>query len=205
MRQSNSRHAVLSETVTFDEETGDLRIVIETPKGSRNKYKYVPSCDCLELATALPEGMVFPYDFGFVPATIGQDGDPLDVLRVQQAARARIPDARYLRSTQSDEDRRTRKNDVQQPASQAEQKRERTQGRVRNDGRCRSLQRRRPRGVGLLRPWRHSASEKLRRTVRRGALHCSCHARARNRATQRRIRGERRAFNDARGGRALPL
>ena len=65
MRQSNSRHAVLSETVTFDEETGDLRIVIETPKGSRNKYKYVPSCDCLELATALPEGMVFPYDFGF--------------------------------------------------------------------------------------------------------------------------------------------
>ena len=80
MRQSNSRHAVLSETVTFDEETGDLKIVIETPKGSRNKYKYVPSCDCLELATALPEGMVFPYDFGFVPATIGQDGDPLDVL-----------------------------------------------------------------------------------------------------------------------------
>lgn len=80
MHQSNSRHAVLSETATFDEETGDLRIVIETPKGSRNKYKYVPACDCLELATALPEGMVFPYDFGFVPATTGQDGDPLDVL-----------------------------------------------------------------------------------------------------------------------------
>lgn len=85
MHQSNSRHAVLSETATFDEETGDLRIVIETPKGSRNKYKYVPSCDCLELATALPEGMVFPYDFQFVPATIGQDGDPLDVLVLMDA------------------------------------------------------------------------------------------------------------------------
>jgi inorganic pyrophosphatase len=80
MHQNNSRHAVLSETATFDKETGDLRIVIETPKGSRNKYKYDPGCDCLELTTALPEGMVFPYDFGFVPGTVGPDGDPLDVL-----------------------------------------------------------------------------------------------------------------------------
>ena len=70
MPQRHSRHAVLSETATFDDETGDLRIVIETPKGSRNKYKYDPACDCLELATALPEGMVFPYDFGFVPSTM---------------------------------------------------------------------------------------------------------------------------------------
>jgi inorganic pyrophosphatase len=85
MPQSHSRHAVLSETATFDDETGDLRIVIETPKGSRNKYKYDPDCDCLELATALPEGMVFPYDFGFVPATTGQDGDPLDVLVLMDA------------------------------------------------------------------------------------------------------------------------
>lgn len=80
MGRTYSRHAVLSESATFDEETGDLRIVVETPKGSRNKYKYDPACDCLELTTALPEGMVFPYDFGFVPATTGQDGDPLDVL-----------------------------------------------------------------------------------------------------------------------------
>lgn len=80
MHQSASRHTVLSETATFDGETGDLRIVVETPKGSRNKYKYDPACDCLELTTALPVGMVFPYDFGFVPATTGQDGDPLDVL-----------------------------------------------------------------------------------------------------------------------------
>ena len=82
---TNSRHAVLSELATFDEETGNLRIIVETPKGSRNKYKYDPACDCLELATALPEGMVFPYDFGFVPATAGEDGDPLDVLVLMDA------------------------------------------------------------------------------------------------------------------------
>jgi inorganic pyrophosphatase len=83
-RNSHSRHAVLSEIVPFDE-TGDLKIVIETPKGSRNKYKYEPDNDCLELTTALPEGMVFPYDFGFIPSTIGDDGDPLDVLVLMDA------------------------------------------------------------------------------------------------------------------------
>ena len=80
-----ARHTILSETATFDEKTGDLRVVIETPKGSRNKYDYDPDCDCFDLATVLPEGMFFPYDFGFVPSTIGQDGDPLDVLVLMDA------------------------------------------------------------------------------------------------------------------------
>jgi Inorganic pyrophosphatase len=53
-----------------------LRAVIETPKGSRNKYRYDPDCDCFELATTLPEGMAFPFDFGFIPSTLGDDGDP---------------------------------------------------------------------------------------------------------------------------------
>ena len=75
-----ARHAILSETATFGAKTDDLRVVIETPKGSRNKYDYDPDCDCLELATVLPEGMSFPYDFGFVPSTLGEDGDPLDIL-----------------------------------------------------------------------------------------------------------------------------
>jgi inorganic pyrophosphatase len=71
---------MLSETAAFDRETGELRVVVETPKASRNKYDYDPDCDCLELAAVLPEGMSFPYDFGFVPSTLGEDGDPLDVL-----------------------------------------------------------------------------------------------------------------------------
>lgn len=75
-----SRHAVLSEIKTYDDKTGALRVVIETPKGSRNKYNYDPDCDCMDLATVLPAGMSFPYDFGFVPSTLGEDGDPLDIL-----------------------------------------------------------------------------------------------------------------------------
>jgi inorganic pyrophosphatase len=75
-----SRHTVLSETPTFDKKDGAVRAVIETPKGSPNKYDYNPECDCFELATTLPEGMTFPFDFGFIPSTIGEDGDPLDIL-----------------------------------------------------------------------------------------------------------------------------
>jgi len=81
-----ARHAVLSDTATFDGKSGDLRVVIETPKGSRNKYDYDPQCDCLDLATVLPEGMTFPFDFGFVPSTLGEDGDPLDVLVLMDSA-----------------------------------------------------------------------------------------------------------------------
>lgn len=81
----SARHALLSETATYDGKTGALRIVIETPKGSRNKYDYDPDCDCMELGTVLPEGMRFPYDFGFVPSTLGDDGDPLDILVLMDA------------------------------------------------------------------------------------------------------------------------
>jgi inorganic pyrophosphatase len=57
-----------------------LQVVIETPKGSRNKYSFDPEQHIFVLKAALPAGMSFPYDFGFVPQTLAQDGDPLDVL-----------------------------------------------------------------------------------------------------------------------------
>jgi inorganic pyrophosphatase len=80
-----ARHQVLSEIAPIQRGDDCLRVVIETPKGSRNKYDYDPGCDCMELATVLPEGMTFPYDFGFVPSTLGDDGDPLDVLILMEA------------------------------------------------------------------------------------------------------------------------
>jgi inorganic pyrophosphatase len=66
---------------SFDTSDGDLIVVIiETPKGSRNKYAYDAKEHVFELKKVLPAGMAFPYDFGFVPSTKGGDGDPLDVL-----------------------------------------------------------------------------------------------------------------------------
>ena len=56
------------------------RAVIETPKGSRNKFDYDPDSNLFMLGGLLPEGMIFPFDFGFIPSTLGDDGDPLDVM-----------------------------------------------------------------------------------------------------------------------------
>jgi inorganic pyrophosphatase len=60
-------------------------VIIETPKGSRNKIKYDPTTKAFRLSKIMPEGMVFPYDFGFVPSTKADDGDPLDVLVLTDA------------------------------------------------------------------------------------------------------------------------
>jgi len=57
-----------------------LRVVIETPKGSRNKFAFNLDEHIFELKKVLPAGMAFPYDFGFVPSTKADDGDPVDVL-----------------------------------------------------------------------------------------------------------------------------
>src|SRR5215831_2713463 len=63
-----------------DKETGDYTVVLETPNGSHNKYKYDPECAAIRLGARLAEGLAFPFDFGFFPSTRGDDGDPLDVL-----------------------------------------------------------------------------------------------------------------------------
>jgi len=61
------------------------RAIIETPKGSRNKFDYDPDAELFMLGGLLPEGMMFPYDFGFIPSTLGEDGDPLDILVLMDA------------------------------------------------------------------------------------------------------------------------
>ncbi len=73
------RNAGLEKMSAFDEE-GYLNVIIETPKGSRNKYNYDERLGLFKLGGMLPAGAVFPFDFGFVPSTLGGDGDPLDVL-----------------------------------------------------------------------------------------------------------------------------
>src|SRR6202166_3023401 len=57
-----------------------IRVVIEPPKGSRNKYAFDEEQRVFGLKRVLPAGMTFPYDFGFIPSTLAEDGDPTDVL-----------------------------------------------------------------------------------------------------------------------------
>src|ERR1700753_2946474 len=58
----------------------EIYAVIETPKGSAQKYDYDKKTGFFILKKILPAGMVFPYDFGFIPDTKGEDGDPLDIM-----------------------------------------------------------------------------------------------------------------------------
>nr|WP_298718598.1 inorganic diphosphatase [uncultured Steroidobacter sp.] len=68
-----------------DPETGLVRVVIDTPKGSRNKYKFDPKLGVLKLSRILPAGMSFPHDFGSIPSTCAEDGDALDVMVLADA------------------------------------------------------------------------------------------------------------------------
>jgi inorganic pyrophosphatase len=69
----------------LDDESCVCRAIIETPKNCRNKFDYDRDSGLFMLGGLLPEGMMFPFDFGFIPSTLGQDGDPLDVMVLMDA------------------------------------------------------------------------------------------------------------------------
>ena len=93
-----------------------IDIVIETPKGCRNKYAYDEKSKAFRLKKILPAGAVFPFDFGFIPDTKGEDGDPLDVLVIMDEpmypgciVECRIVGA--LKAKQTEKDKKTEEND----------------------------------------------------------------------------------------------
>lgn len=59
-------------------------VIIETPKGSKFKYKYDKKKEVFKVNKLLPAGLAFPYDFGFIPGSKGEDGDPLDVMIISE-------------------------------------------------------------------------------------------------------------------------
>jgi len=61
-------------------ERGELRVIVESPRGSAIKLAYEPELRLFTVSRGLPLGVVYPYDWGFVPGTRGDDGDPLDAM-----------------------------------------------------------------------------------------------------------------------------
>jgi inorganic pyrophosphatase len=82
MGNNNGRAASMAAPLNLSpmDESGRIQVIIETPKGSRNKYAFDVEQKVFTLKKVLPAGMTFPYDFGFVPSTKAEDGDPTDVL-----------------------------------------------------------------------------------------------------------------------------
>lgn len=70
----------------IDPKSGELIVVVDTPRGSTVKFKYDEERRVFTIARFLARGLVFPFDFGFVPKTRAQDGDALDVVLLMEGA-----------------------------------------------------------------------------------------------------------------------
>ena len=57
-----------------------VNVIIDTPAGSRSKYRFDSELGVFRVSRVLPEGSVFPFDFGSIPHTRAEDGDALDVM-----------------------------------------------------------------------------------------------------------------------------
>jgi inorganic pyrophosphatase len=64
---------------------GRVHVVVEAPRHARVKFKFSPTLQVFELSRALMVGLSYPYDWGFVPSTCAEDGDPLDGLIMHEA------------------------------------------------------------------------------------------------------------------------
>ena len=83
--RSSSRRSLERAPLRNEDDESLYNVVIETSKGSPNKLGYDDALGAFTLHSVLPQGAVFPFDFGFLPRTKGGDGDPLDVLVLMQA------------------------------------------------------------------------------------------------------------------------
>jgi inorganic pyrophosphatase len=99
----------------LDEDAKTCRVVVETPKGRRSKLDYDPKSGLFRLKSLLPDGMSFPLDFGFVPSTLADDGDPTDVMVLadEPCSPGTLLDVRLIGVIEAEEDEHgaTERND----------------------------------------------------------------------------------------------
>lgn len=86
-RAARSRMADLTKLPVRDKE-GNVYVVVETPRGSAAKLEFDPQLQVFTMAKSLILGLTYPYDWGFIPSTQGEDGDPLDALILHDATTA---------------------------------------------------------------------------------------------------------------------
>lgn len=98
------------------EQPKTITVMVESPKGFNQKFEYEPDERRFRLSKTLPAGLVFPFDFGMIPGTKGEDGDPLDVIVISEAATfpGCMIDCRIIgafQAEQTERDGKTMRND----------------------------------------------------------------------------------------------
>ncbi|MBL4678072.1 MAG: inorganic diphosphatase [Mucilaginibacter sp.] len=98
------------------EKNNIVTAMVESPKGSGQKFDFDESEGRFRLNKILPAGMVFPFDFGMIPGTKGEDGDPLDIIIIaeEKTFPGCLIDCRIigvLEAEQTERDGRTVRND----------------------------------------------------------------------------------------------
>ena len=68
------------------DDDGNIHVVVETPRGARAKLTYDPQLRVFVLSKSLMTGLTYPHDWGFIPSTVAEDGDPVDALVIHDAA-----------------------------------------------------------------------------------------------------------------------
>jgi inorganic pyrophosphatase len=98
------------------EQPETITVMTESPKGSKQKFDYDPEEKRFTLSKLLPAGLSFPFDFGMIPRTKGQDGDPLDIIIISECGtfpgclvKVRIVGA--FQAEQTERDGKTLRND----------------------------------------------------------------------------------------------
>jgi len=76
----SSKRRNLELIYTHESSPRTINAIVEIPKGTSAKYEYVPELDTFKLDRCLPSSMKYPCSYGFVPSTLAEDGDPLDIL-----------------------------------------------------------------------------------------------------------------------------
>jgi inorganic pyrophosphatase len=98
------------------EQRKTINVMIESPRGNNYKLDYEPDTHSFRLNKILPAGLSFPFDFGMIPGTKGEDGDPLDIIVISELStfpgclmNVRIIGA--LQAEQTERDGKTFRND----------------------------------------------------------------------------------------------
>lgn len=63
-----------------DKVPGEFNVIVENPKGSKNKYEIDKETGLIKLDRAMKTAQDYPFDYGFAPQTLWEDGDALDVV-----------------------------------------------------------------------------------------------------------------------------